>query len=316
KKELQGVDHGLGEYLPIRKNLYLVPPSLATLTSIEVVERRAQLGVKVCRRGALAPVLTFHEAGFSERITSILDSKGITEPFLVQAPCLPCITAGREVIGIAKTGSGKTLAFVLPMLRHILDEPPLAAGETGPIGLILAPARELAYQIHVVCKDLAKNLGLKSMAVYGGAEVREKISDLKRGTHILRATPWRLIDILTMQSGKLILLQQVSFACCDKSDRAFDMGFEPQITAVLSVVRPDWQTVLFLVSFPKSIENLAKKLLRAPLEIIVGGRSVALDSVEQYAEIVEEQDKFLRLLQLLGEHAKNDKKVIAFVGRQ
>ncbi|KAL7482918.1 hypothetical protein ACHAW6_008576, partial [Cyclotella cf. meneghiniana] len=196
------------------------------------------------------------------------------------------------------------------------DQPPLAPGETGPIGLILAPARELAYQIHVVCKGLAKHLGLKSTAVYGGAEVREQIGDLKRGTHILCATPGRLIDILTMQSGKLISLQRVSFVCCDESDRAFDMGFEPQITAILSAVRPDRQTVLFSATFPKSVENLAKKSLRAPLEIIVGGRSVASDSVEQYAEIVEEQDKFLRLLQLLGEHAENEKKVIVFVGRQ
>jgi ATP-dependent RNA helicase DDX46/PRP5 len=224
--------------------------------------------------------------------------------------------AGRDVIGIAKTGSGKTLAFVLPLLRHISDQPPLAPGETGPIGLILAPARELAYQIHVVCKGLAKHLGFKSTAVYGGAEVREQIADLKRGTHILCATPGRLIDILTMQSGKLISLQRVSFVCCDESDRAFDMGFEPQITAILSAVRPDRQTVLFSATFPKTVENLAKKSLRAPLEIIVGGRSVASDSVEQYAEVVEEQDKFLRLLQLLGEHSDEGKKVIVFVGKQ
>jgi ATP-dependent RNA helicase DDX46/PRP5 len=316
KKELRAVDHGSVEYLPIRKNLYIVPPALAKLTSIEVAERRAKLNVKVRGKGAPAPVSTFHEAGLSERITSILDSKGIVEPFPVQAQCLPCIMAGRDVIGIAKTGSGKTLAFVLPMLRHILDQPPLQPGETGPIGLIIAPARELAYQIHVVCKGLAKHLGLKSTAVYGGAEVREQIGDLKRGTHILCATPGRLIDILTMQSGKLISLQRVSFVCCDESDRAFDMGFEPQITAILSAVRPDRQTVLFSATFPKTVENLAKKSLRAPLEIIVGGRSVASDSVEQYAEVVEEQDKFLRLLQLLGEHTDDGKKAIVFVGKQ
>ncbi len=208
------------------------------------------------------------------------------------------------------------MAFVLPMLRHILDQPPLGNNETGPIGLILAPARELAYQIHVVCKGLSKQLGLKSTAVYGGAGVAEQIGDLKRGTHILCATPGRLIDILTMQSGKLISLQRVSMVCLDECDRAFDMGFEPQIAAILSAVRPDRQTVLFSATFPKAVENLAKKSLRSPLEIIVGGRSVASDSVDQYAEVVEEEDKFLRLLQILGEHAENDKKVIVFVGRQ
>ncbi|KAL7535132.1 hypothetical protein ACHAXR_007907 [Thalassiosira sp. AJA248-18] len=319
KKELRAVDHKSIDYLQIRKNLYIVPQSHAKLTPIEVAERRAVLGVKVrgSKGTSYAPVSKFSEAGLSERIMDVLVKKGITDPFPVQAQCLPCIMAGRDVIGIAKTGSGKTLAFVLPMLRHILDQPPLGPNETGPIGLVLAPARELAYQIHMVCKGLAKHLGLKSTAVYGGAGVAEQIGDLKRGTHILCATPGRLIDILTMQSGKLISLQRVSMVCLDESDRAFDMGFEPQISAILSAIRPDRQTVLFSATFPKMVENLAKKALRAPLEIIVGGRSVASDSVDQYAEVVEEEDKFLRLLQILGEHADDErKKVIVFVGRQ
>jgi len=316
KKELRAVDHASIEYLTVRKNLYIVPQSLAKLSPLEVAERRAKLGVKVRGKGAPSPVSTFREAGLSERINAVLESKNMVNPFPVQAQCLPCIMAGRDVIGIAKTGSGKTLAFVLPMLRHILDQPPLAPGETGPIGLILAPARELAYQIHVVCKGFTKHLGLKSTAVYGGAGVAEQIGDLKRGTHILCATPGRLIDILTMQSGKLISLQRVSMVCLDEADRAFDMGFESQISAILSAVRPDRQTVLFSATFPKAVEQLAKKSLRAPLEIIVGGRSVASDSVDQYAEVVEEEDKFLRLLQILGDHADDQKKVIVFVGRQ
>lgn len=316
KKELRAVDHKSIEYLTMRKNLYIVPQSLAKLTPLEIAERRVKLGIKVRGRGAPAPVSSFREAGLSERIMTVLEKKGITEPFPVQAQCLPCIMAGRDVIGIAKTGSGKTLAFVLPMIRHILDQPPLQSNETGPIGLVLAPARELAYQIHAVCKGFSKHLQIKSTAVYGGAGVAEQIGDLKRGTHILCATPGRLIDILTMQSGKLISLQRVSMVCLDECDRAFDMGFEPQISAILSAIRPDRQLVLFSATFPKVLENLAKKSLKAPLEIIVGGRSVASDSVEQFAEVVEEEDKFLRLLQILGEHADDEKKVIVFAGRQ
>ena len=130
------------------------------------------------------------------------------------------------------------------------------------------------------------------------------------------ATPGRLIDILTMQSDKLLSLQRVSMVCLDESDRAFDMGFEPQIQAILSAVRPDKQMCMFSATFPRAVEALAKKALRHPLEIIVGGRSVASDSVDQHAEVVEEADKFLRLLQILGEHAEDEKKVIVFVGRQ
>lgn len=130
------------------------------------------------------------------------------------------------------------------------------------------------------------------------------------------ATPGRLIDILTMQSGKILSLQRVSYCVLDEADRMFDMGFAPQISAILAAVRPDRQTVLFSATFPKSVETLARKSLKYPVEVIVGGRSVASDSITQFAELVEEEDKFFRLLQLLGEHADDDKKVIVFVDTQ
>lgn len=156
----------------------------------------------------------------------------------------------------------------------------------------------------------------RSTAVYGGAGVAEQIADLKRGTHIVTATPGRLIDILTMQSGKLLSLQRVTYVVMDEADRMFDMGFAPQISAILAAVRPDRQIVLFSATFPKAIETLARKSLKYPVEVMVGGRSVASDHVKQYAELVEEEDKFLRLLQILGEQVEGTKKVIVFVDTQ
>lgn len=161
KKELKAVDHSAIEYLPIRKNLYIVPRSVSNLTEDEVMERRVKHKIRVRGRGAPAPVETFEECGLSERILAILRKMKIVKPFAIQAQCLPCCMAGRDVIGIAKTGSGKTLAYLLPMLRHIGDQPDLAPHESGPIGLVLAPARELAVQIHSVCKSFAKQLGIK-----------------------------------------------------------------------------------------------------------------------------------------------------------
>mmetsp|Transcript_23572 Transcript_23572/g.54839 ORF Transcript_23572/g.54839 Transcript_23572/m.54839 type:complete len:485 (-) Transcript_23572:468-1922(-) len=119
-----------------------------------------------------------------------------------------------------------------------------------------------------------------------------------------------------MQSGKILSLQRVTNVVLDEADRMYDMGFAPQISAILAAVRPDRQTVLFSATFPKAVENLARKSLKYPIEVIVGGRSVAADSVTQYAEVVEEEDKFLRLLQLLGEHVEEGKKVIVFVDTQ
>lgn len=144
----------------------------------------------------------------------------------------------------------------------------------------------------------------------------EQIGDLKRGAHIVVATPGRLIDILTMQSGKILSLQRVTFCVMDEADRMYDMGFAPQISAILGAVRPDRQTVLFSATFPKAIETLARKSLKYPVEVVVGGRSIASDSVTQYAELVEEDDKFLRLLQILGEQVEGTKKAIVFVDTQ
>ena len=161
KKELKAVDHAKVDYIPFKKNLYIVPKSLAILSSDEIAGLRGKLKVKVRGHGAPAPVQSFEQCGLSERILKVMEKQKITTPFPIQAQCIPCIMAGRDVIGIAKTGSGKTLAYLLPMLRHIMDQPPLGQNESGPIGLVLAPARELAYQIHLVCKNFTKQLGLK-----------------------------------------------------------------------------------------------------------------------------------------------------------
>jgi DEAD/DEAH box helicase len=161
KKELKSVDHSQIDYIKFRKNLYIVPRALANLSSDEVINRRAKLKIRVRGKAAPVPVSSWIECGLSERIIKILESQGISYPYAVQSQCIPCIMAGRDVIGIAKTGSGKTLAYLLPLLRHIGDQPPLGPQESGPIGLILAPARELAAQIHSVCKIFCKSLGLK-----------------------------------------------------------------------------------------------------------------------------------------------------------
>jgi ATP-dependent RNA helicase DDX46/PRP5 len=118
--------------------------------------------------------------------------------------------------------TGKTLAFLLPMIRHILDQPPLGEGE-GPIGLIMAPARELAFQIFNQAKKFCKPLGMRVACVYGGAAIAEQIADLKRGAEIVVCTPGRMIDILCMQAGKLVSFKRVSMVVMDEADRMFDM---------------------------------------------------------------------------------------------
>jgi len=164
KKELRAIDHSSISYKPINKNLYICPKKLAELTEEEILERRAKLKIKVRGLQVPAPISDFKQAGLSDTVLQVLMTKlkiRMDNPFPIQAQCLPVILAGRDCIGIAKTGSGKTLAYLLPMIRHILAQPDLAQNESGPIGLVLVPARELATQIHSVCRIFAKYLGLK-----------------------------------------------------------------------------------------------------------------------------------------------------------
>lgn len=313
-KELKPVDHSTIEYIPIRKNLYIVPKALSRLTEEEVKEKREDLQIKVRGRLCPAPVDNWQQCGLSDRTLQTLEKYNIEAPFAIQKQAIPAIMCGRDVIAIAKTGSGKTLAFLLPLFRHIQDQPPLKSGE-GPIGLIMAPARELALQISREAKKFAKPLGLSVACIYGGAGVAEQIAELKRGADIVVCTPGRMIDILCMQAGKMVSFKRVSYVVMDEADRMFDMGFEPQIKMIIQNVRPDRQTVLFSATFPKQIEKLAKAILRAPLEIVVGERSTVNKDITQIVEVHEEEDKFMRLLQLLGVWYERGS-VLIFVDKQ
>ncbi|KAJ8601131.1 hypothetical protein CTAYLR_008833 [Chrysophaeum taylorii] len=298
KKELRPIDHSTVEYLKVRKNLYVVPRQLAALTAEEIEESRSADEIKVRGASCPPPVSAWSECGLPRQADEIV--RRFEEPFPIQKQAIPALMSGRDVIGIAKTGSGKTLAFVLPAVRHVADQPPVVDGSEGPIALIMAPARELAVQIYKEARRFAQALNLRATAVYGGARVAEQIADLKRGAEIVVCTPGRMIDLLTMQQGRMLGLSRVSFVVLDEADRLFDMGFEPQIATILRNVRPDRQTALFSATFPRAVEQLARKILQYPIEIVCGSRSVASEHIVQYVEVREEATKFVRLLQLLG----------------
>ncbi|RLN73518.1 hypothetical protein BBJ28_00021080 [Nothophytophthora sp. Chile5] len=314
KKEIKAVDHSKIKYLPFQKKFYVVPKEIKQMSEEEVEVQRKELEIKIRGKSCPRPLQKWTQCGFSVRMLQLIQKHGYTEPFAIQQQALPAIMSGRDVIGIAKTGSGKTLAFLLPMFRHILHQPPLQEGE-GPIGIVMAPARELAQQIYVEARKFSKGLGLRATAVYGGSSVSEQIANLKRGSDIVICTPGRMIDILCMSAGKMVSLQRVTYVVLDEADRMFDMGFEPQITKIMLNIRPDRQTLLFSATFPRTVETLARKVLRKPVEITVGTRSTASGDITQYVEVREENDKFMRLLQLLGLWYEKGN-ILVFVNKQ
>ncbi|KAL4095382.1 hypothetical protein PRIC1_008756 [Phytophthora ramorum] len=314
KKEIKPVDHSNMNYVPFQKKFYVVPKEIKDISEEEVEAQRKESEIKIRGKSCPRPLQKWTQCGFSVRMLQLIKKQGYEEPFAIQKQALPAIMSGRDVIGIAKTGSGKTLAFLLPMFRHILAQPPLQENE-GPIGIVMAPARELAQQIYVETRKFSKGLGLRATAVYGGSSVSEQIANLKRGSDIVVCTPGRMIDILCMSAGKMVSLQRVTYVVLDEADRMFDMGFEPQITKIMLNIRPDRQTLLFSATFPRSVESLARKVLRKPVEITVGTRSTASGDITQYVEVREEDDKFMRLLQLLGLWYEKGN-ILVFVNKQ
>ncbi|EOA33004.1 hypothetical protein CARUB_v10016334mg, partial [Capsella rubella] len=313
-EKLSLVDHSKIEYEPFRKNFYIEVKDISRMTQDVVNAYRKELELRVHGKDVPRPIKYWHQTGLTSKTLDTLKKLNYEKPMPIQAQALPIIMSGRDCIGVAKTGSGKTLGFVLPMLRHIKDQPPVEAGD-GPIGLVMAPTRELVQQIHSDIKKFAKALGVRCVAVYGGSGVAQQINELKRGTEIVVCTPGRMIDILCTSSGKITNLRRVTFLVMDEADRMFDLGFEPQITRILQNIRHDRQTVLFSATFPRQVETLARKILDKPVEIQVGGRSVVNKDITQLVEIRQESERFARLLELLGEWYERGK-VLVFVRSQ
>ncbi|KYO20296.1 probable ATP-dependent RNA helicase DDX46 [Alligator mississippiensis] len=315
RKLLEPVDHGKIEYEPFRKNFYVEVPELAKMTPEEVNVYRLEMeGITVKGKGCPKPIKTWVQCGISMKILNSLKKHGYEKPTPIQAQAIPAIMNGRDLIGIAKTGSGKTIAFLLPMFRHIMDQRSLEEGE-GPIAVIMTPTRELALQITKECKKFSKTLGLRVVCVYGGTGISEQIAELKRGAEIIVCTPGRMIDMLAANNGRVTNLRRVTYVVLDEADRMFDMGFEPQVMRIVDNIRPDRQTVMFSATFPRAMEALARRILNKPIEVQVGGRSVVCSDVEQHVIVIEEENKFLKLLELLG-HYQEKGSVIIFVDKQ
>jgi ATP-dependent RNA helicase DDX46/PRP5 len=221
RKLLEKVDHSKIQYEVIRKNFFVESAEITRMTEEQVKEfREVELeGVKVrpakkCPR----PIKKWTQCGLPEKVYDVLKRQGFERPFSIQAQALPAIMSGHDVIACAKTGSGKTLAFVLPMIRHVMDQRPIEEGE-GPIGLVLTPTRELAVQIQREVKLFAHACRVRSVCVYGGAAIADQIAELKRGAEIIVATPGRMIDMYICFETSLTLAFLVTrmidlFVCC------------------------------------------------------------------------------------------------------
>lgn len=321
KKEAPVIDHEKVEYEPFRKNFYTEPSEVTAMTPEEVADLRHEMdGIKVKPDDVPRPVTKWAQMGLLQATMDVFQKVKYDRPTAIQAQAIPIAESGRDLIGVAKTGSGKTLGFGIPMIRHILDQRPLKPSD-GPIGLILAPTRELSLQIKNELKPFLKASGIKIECAYGGEPISDQIAMIKRGgIHVLCATPGRLIDLLQSNSGRVLSFRRITYVILDEADRMFDMGFEPQVMKILANVRPDRQTILFSATFPKNMAALARKALNKPAEVIIGGRSKVAPEITQIISLVQPsyEKKINKLLLHLGQLFAEDEnaQVLVFTEKQ
>ena len=315
EKDLKIVDHSKMNYDYFTKNLYIESPEISKLTPEEVIEIRKTNGsILVKGKDIPKPILDFYQCGLSSKIMETLEKKEIKKPFPIQMQAIPTIMSGRDCLGISETGSGKTLAYILPMLRHVqsrLAGIKLNSGGKnsyktkevrGPIALILVPTRELAIQICEEIRNFSNLLNIETTCLFGGSNLGNQINELKHGIDIAVATPARLIELLCLSNGKVTNLTRTTFVVLDEADRMFDLGFEPQISKIIRNIRPQKQVAMFSATFPKQIQAMAKKILKKPIEILVGLKGQGAKNIEQHVEIIKKNKSFLRLLEILEKY--------------
>jgi ATP-dependent RNA helicase RhlE len=214
-------------------------------------------------RATPARTPSFTDLGVSRRVAETLRMRGIGEPFPIQALVLRDALAGRDVLARSRTGSGKTLAFAVPIVER------LTPGGGSPNALILAPTRELASQVTEEFRAIADVKRLRVAAVYGGVGLGPQA---KRARHadIVIATPGRLLDLV---QRKMLRLDRVRICVLDEADRMLDMGFLPDVTRILEMLRPDRQTMLFSATLEGAIGRLAARFIENPVRHEVAGEN-------------------------------------------
>ena len=242
---------------------------------------------------------TFEAFGFAEPLTRALNDCGYATPTPIQAQAMKPQLDGRDLLGLAETGSGKTATFVLPLLQRIAESR-TELGYKQVASLILAPTRELAIQIDQEVAKLSRHMNIRRAVVLGGVSKGPQINALKRGVHVLVATPGRLLDHVNMRSCDLSGVQTLVL---DEADRMFDMGFIRDIKKIVALIPMKRRTALFSATMPDEIKKFAYDVMQDPYRIDLSTKHKIVDRIDQKVMIVPSAQKQSRLHTILADPA-------------
>lgn len=241
---------------------------------------------------------TFNDLGLDASILSAISEMGFENPTPIQEKSIPVfLETERDILGLAQTGTGKTAAFGLPLLQ-LID---FNAKQTQ--ALIICPTRELCLQITRDLHAYSKNVsGVRIVSVYGGASINGQIEDLRRGAHIVVATPGRLIDLM---SRRAVNIKNISYVVLDEADEMLNMGFREDIEGILSVTPEEKRVCLFSATMPKEIRSIANQYMKEPVEVSVGKANSSNQNIAHEYAVVHAKEKFSALKRILDFHSEN-----------
>jgi len=239
---------------------------------------------------------TFDELGVMPSILKALDKKKYVSPTEIQKKAIPLVLKRNDVLGCAQTGTGKTAAFAIPIIQLIEKIDGNNKGKPKIRSLILTPTRELAIQIDENINDYSEFTNIKHTVIFGGVKQHKQVERLRRGVHILVATPGRLLDLI---SQRLLHLDDIKLFVLDEADRMLDMGFINDIKKVLKLLPEKKQSLFFSATMPDNIVKLSRTILDKPIKIEVAPVSSAAETIQQYLYYTNRTSKKDLLLHIL-----------------
>lgn len=238
-------------------------------------------------------MISFEELEIEKKILKAIEELGFQTPMPVQEKVIPHLISNetRDLIGLAQTGTGKTAAFGLPLIQNT------NTSKKKTQYLILAPTRELCLQIADDLKSFAKYVeDINIAAVFGGTSMERQISLLKRGAHIISATPGRLIDLINRRK---VDISKIKTIVLDEADEMLNMGFRQELEAILSETPADKTTLLFSATMSREVRKIADRFMNDPLEITIGKQNVGAENVKHLCYMVHARERYLALKRIV-----------------
>ena len=231
---------------------------------------------------------TFDALGLSGEVVKTITAMGFETPTPIQEQAIPILLKGdSDMVGLAQTGTGKTAAFGLPLIELINTD------NKSTQALIVAPTRELSVQITSDLENFSKSVkNINIVTVYGGASISDQIRKVKRGAHIIVATPGRLIDLL---SRKVVDLTSIQYLVLDEADEMLNMGFKEDIDEILSTTPENKKVWLFSATMPREVRAIAKNYMKDPVELTMDVQKTGNENIDHQYSVVSERDKYLAL---------------------